>query len=97
MGLPPARRPNGFQLTSDDVVLLAGMAAGSTDTAIGRQLDPVLPLSVDAVRGRVAMLRRRMGARNRPHMVALGMQWGFLRRSTTRSIPRVPTVKEAGS
>lgn len=66
------------------MVLLASLADGLTDREIGRLLDPVVPVSTDAVRKRVLKLRAKLGATSRAHAVALAFRLGHL---TTPPLP----------
>lgn len=65
--------------TTDEVTLLLGLAHGLSDAEIGAMLQPWRPLSGNAVRLRVFKLRHVAGARNRPHLVCLALQWGVLK------------------
>lgn len=74
---PPQRACPLFSLA--ELTLLSCIANGLGDVDTGVLLDPVLPLSVTAVRSRVETLRRRCGARTRAHLVCLVLQWGVLK------------------
>jgi len=75
--LSPAR-PEGLTFSYDDVLLLAGLADGRESVEIGGFIDAVVPLTADAVRCRIRVLRGRMGARNRCQMVVFAMRWKVL-------------------
>lgn len=61
-------------LTSREVAVLRGIAAGLTNKAIGR----ALYLATDTVKCHVSQLFRTLGARNRAHAVAIAYRRGLI-------------------
>lgn len=67
----------------DDLLLLDCLMQGLDDVATGRRL----LTTTNGVKSRIARLRPKMGARNRPHLVALAMTMGLIRLDSPSGAP----------
>jgi DNA-binding NarL/FixJ family response regulator len=67
-------------LTEREVQILRAIANGRTNAQIGQ----ALYLHVETVKKYVLQLRRKLGARDRSHAVAIGYERGILRRGTVQ-------------
>lgn len=70
-------------VTREDLLLLDCLTQGLDDAAAGRRL----LATVNGVKSRVARLKSKMGARNRPHLVALAMTMGLIRLDSLSGAP----------
>jgi DNA-binding NarL/FixJ family response regulator len=63
------------ELEQSDVLLLERLSHGTTDEMIAEEID----LPVETVRANVRGVVRALGARNRPHAVAIALKTGLIR------------------
>lgn len=81
-----ARKSGSVELKPREAEVLAGMADGHTNAAIGK----ALRLSEDTVKTYAASLFRKLGARDRAHAVRIGYDQGLLASADTgRTVERL--------
>jgi DNA-binding CsgD family transcriptional regulator len=90
---PPAveRKAEGISLSRREREVLAQVASGRPDEEIARALG----VSPETVRTHWRNARRKLGARNRPHGVAIAIRHGLIPWAATASAPA--TFEEPGS
>jgi DNA-binding CsgD family transcriptional regulator len=87
-----ARTTPGGALTPAQARLLALVAEGCSNEEIARRSH----ISIDTVKSHMAVLFRKLRARNRTHAVALGFApHGFVAMNDGRLVPKAPPVEVA--